>query len=91
MSGDIKGAEKLLGAFTGLGVVNELYDKDQLDDVLKAMDEWAGIRSRGLLEALEECDTTFSRLEDFCHGREGEIITMQRFRIQQAISNHKTK
>ena len=41
---------------------------------------------RKLREGLEDCDTLLAHLEDYAHGDGGKMITQQRGKIQQLLT-----
>ena len=44
---------------------------------------------RKLREGLEDCDTLLAHLEDYAHGDGGKMITQQRGKIQQLLTETK--
>lgn len=51
-------------------------------------DKWREQVSK-LREGLDEADVIFAHLEDFTHGKEGEVITHQRGKIKQLLNETK--
>ena len=46
----------------------------------------SGEQVRKLREGLEDCDTLLAHLEDYAHGDGGKMITQQRGKIQQLLT-----
>ena len=49
----------------------------------------SGEQVRKLREGLEDCDTLLAHLEDYAHGDGGKMITQQRGKIQQLLTETK--